>query len=155
GALVGARHIVTAGHCVTNKGGEGESWKLDGVTISRGRNGTSVPDSIVIDEDNVPPGETIFWWTHTACTPSPLRKSEHFAIGTLPDSFGCPSFNGQCSWHFGYLADATIDDASLHHRGYPLCDPALHNGGNRIDEPCQNSQATPGFCLNYGSWSCA
>jgi V8-like Glu-specific endopeptidase len=151
-ALVGARHIVTAAHCVTPGGGGGTTWTLENVVATLGRNGTSNLGQITITS-NPPPGEIAWWWTDEAWTSSG-SIAEDFAIVTLPGSFGCPSFNGQCAFAYGPTPRAELTTYPIFSRGYPLCDPVLFNGGHRIDEPCQNAGRTPASCSNYAGQLC-
>ncbi len=156
GVLVGERHYVTAGHCITTRGAGGSTWLLEGITVNRGRNGSSIQDSITINTNPLPPGEVAWWWTHADWTDAPGDLAEDFGVVTLPGSFGCVSFNGQCAWSYSYLTASVLDDQSTFHRGYPACDPFVSpvTGIDRIDEPCQNTSQTPAVCANYGTWSC-
>ncbi len=157
-ALVGPRHVVTAAHCVTAYGGNGETWSLEDVTFTVGRNGTSNNGSVTINlqgpGSGVPSGEIAWWWTSTGWTDGSAPGYSDFAIVTLPGSLGCQSFNGQCNFAYSFTKQSNLTGYSIFHRGYPGCDPMMSKGQNRIDEPCQNNGQTPASCANYGNATC-
>ena len=153
-AMVGARHIVTAAHCVTPYGGNGTSWNLEDRTARVARNGTSNDGTIVIDTDAIPPGEVAWWWTTTGWTNGTAGGAADFSIVTLPGSFGCQSFSGQCNFAYSFTKKSNLLNKTIYERGYPVCDPSVRNGVHRIDEPCQNNGQTPATCSNYGGALC-
>lgn len=153
-AMVGARHIVTAAHCVTPLGGNGTSWFLEDRVARVARNGTSNGGAITIDTDAIPPGEVAWWWTSTGWTDGTAGGVADFSIVTLPGSFGCQSFNGQCNFAYSFTSNANLLEETTYERGYPVCDPWIQSGQHRIDEPCQNNSQTPASCSNYGDALC-
>ena len=60
GTLVGPRHIVTAGHCLYNR--DTDTWS-DDFTARAGRNGSSSVASVLVDNDNIPGGQVLWYFT--------------------------------------------------------------------------------------------
>lgn len=127
--LIGPRHVITAAHCLYDPD-KADPW-TDDVSIRVARNGTSWLDSVVIDNDNIPSGQVLWYWV-----PSGWINSQHhqYDIGIVvtPKRIG-ETTGGWMGW---WVLDAnTLATQSLWNVGYPACVATTSDGTARIDEP--------------------
>jgi V8-like Glu-specific endopeptidase len=127
--LIGPRHVITAAHCMYDPS-EADPW-TDDVSIRVARNGTSWLDSVLIDNDNIPAGQVLWYWV-----PSGYISSQHhqYDIGLIvtPKRIG-DTTGGWMGW---WVLDATtLGTQSLWNVGYPGCVTTTSDGTPRIDEP--------------------
>jgi V8-like Glu-specific endopeptidase len=132
--LIGPRHVITAAHCVYDPS-EADPW-TDDVSIRVGRNGTSWMDSVVIDNDKIPPGQNLWYWVPTGWL---IYQDEQYDISIIvtPKRIG-ETTNGWMGWWA--LSSTTLLTQSLWNVGYPGCVTTTENGTPRIDEPSPCSE---------------
>lgn len=128
GALVGPRHVVTAGHCLWSRANQ--RWS-NNFRVRAGRNGTSNEGSVLIDNQNIPGGQVLWYFT-----PSQYRATSgstwgyDFGILVVPARLGdATGWLGRVS-----LVGTDLQNRSIYRRGYPLCS-ATWNGDPRNDVP--------------------
>ena len=133
--------MLTAGHCIYN---QSTNQFSDDFTLYGGRNGTSNLASVFVDNDNIPPGENLWYWVPSGWLNDGGREND-VGILVIPEDFGeqVGFFDGQ-SW-FGYVSySATaLQSQTYWNRGYAACDPTFTGGVARIDEPCQTGTWDP------------
>jgi V8-like Glu-specific endopeptidase len=132
--LIGPRHVVTAAHCVYNPANV-DPW-VDDVSVRVARNGTSWLDSVLIDNDNIPPGQWLWYfvpqgWINTG------HHQYDFSVIVTPKRIG-DTTGGWMGWWV--LDGGTLNTQSLWNVGYPGCVTFTSNGTPRIDEPSPCSE---------------
>jgi hypothetical protein len=139
--LIGPRHVITAAHCVYDRGASpGEDPWTDDVRIRVARNGTSQLGSVLIDNDNIPAGQVLWYWV-----PAPYINASagtnvqeyDISIIVTPGRIG-ETTGGWMGWWV--LGQSTLDTQSLWNVGYPGCVTFTSNGTPRIDEPSPCSE---------------
>jgi V8-like Glu-specific endopeptidase len=127
--LVGPRHVVTAAHCVYDAS-EAEPW-VDDVSIRVARNGTSWLDSVLIDNDNIPNGQALWYFVPQGYINTGNEQYD-FSVIVTPKRIG-ETTGGWMGWWA--LSAATMATQSLWNVGYPGCNAFTSDGTPRIDEP--------------------
>ena len=129
GALVGPRHVVTAGHCLWSRANN--AWS-DNFWVRAGANGTSEVTEVFVDADNIPSGQALWYYT-----PAQYRASSgstwgfDYGILTLPGRLGdVVGWMGRVTY-----SAASLQNAYIYRRGYPACTAFTSDGTPRIDEP--------------------
>lgn len=124
GTLVGPRHIVTAGHCLYNR--DSDTWS-DDFAARAGRNGTSNVASVTVDNDNIPSGQVLWYFT-----PAQYRAETGSTWGYDFGILVVPARIGDTAGWMGRVAysGASLESATIYRRGYPVCDHPT-----RTDEP--------------------
>ncbi|HSK05367.1 MAG TPA: trypsin-like serine protease [Kofleriaceae bacterium] len=124
GTLVGPRHIVTAGHCLYDR--DTSTWS-DDFWVRAGRNGTSNAAQVFVDNDNIPGGQVLWYYT-----PPQYRAKSGSTWGYDYGILVVPARLGDTTGWMGRVAytAATLNGASIYRRGYPAC-----NHPTRTDEP--------------------
>lgn len=127
GAQVGTSTVITAGHCLWNRGSLG--W--NSFTLRVGRNGSNVLGNTTsnIKWYLVPPQ----WQDGSNSDTDP------YDIGfvVMSDELDGGTSNGQQYFIPKLISAADLGTLSVWNRGYPACDNFVSNGVSRIDEPCQ------------------
>jgi V8-like Glu-specific endopeptidase len=131
GALIGPRHILTAAHCINQRGTN--NWYS--FTVSPGRNGASKPYGDSQTNPNPQPGDPFRWYF----TPAQWRSSQYnsancpgscwaasewdWGIIIIPEHLGY-----QTGW-MGYVARpaSQLNVQSHFNRGYPWCGTSKGN----------------------------
>jgi V8-like Glu-specific endopeptidase len=131
GALIGPRHILTAAHCINQRGTN--NWYS--FTVSPGRNGASKPYGDSVMNPNPQPGDPFRWYF----TPAQWRSSQYnnancgtscwaasewdWGIIIIPEHLGY-----QTGW-MGYVARpaSQLNPQSHFNRGYPWCGTSKGN----------------------------
>ena len=134
--LVGPRHVITAAHCVFNRGAAAgtDPW-TDDVQVRVARNGTSQLGAVTIDNDNIPNGQVLWYWV-----PAPWVNASagtnvtefDISIVVTPGRIG-ETTGGWMGWWA--LSQASMNTQSVWNVGYPGCNTTTSNGTPRIDEP--------------------
>ena len=124
GTMVGPRHIVTAGHCLYDR--DTDTWS-DNFWARAGRNGTFEVAEVFVDNDNIPNGQILWYFT-----PSQYRSEVGSTWGY---DFGILVVPGRIGDTAGWMGRVSISAANLggydvFRRGYPGCDVA-----SRTDDP--------------------
>jgi V8-like Glu-specific endopeptidase len=124
GTLVGPRHIVTAGHCLYDR--DDDTWS-DDFWARAGRNGTSNAAQVFIDNDNIPGGQVLWYFT-----PAQYRAESGSTWGYDYGILVVPARIGDTTGWMGRVtySSASLASATILRRGYPVCDHAT-----RTDEP--------------------
>lgn len=124
GTLVGPRHIVTAGHCLYDR--TSDTWS-DDFWARAGRNGSSSVAQVLVDNDNIPGGQVLWYFT-----PSQYRAETGSTWGYDFGILVVPARLGDTAGWMGRVtySAASLGAATIHRRGYPVCDHAT-----RTDEP--------------------
>lgn len=134
--LIGPRHVITAAHCVYNRGAAAgaDPW-TDDVSIRVARNGTSQLGSVLIDNDNIPAGQVLWYWVPSSYINASMGSDvSEFDISIIvtPARIG-ETTGGWMGWWV--LSQSTLDTQSTWNVGYPGCVTFTSNGTPRIDEP--------------------
>ncbi|HEX2572664.1 MAG TPA: trypsin-like serine protease [Polyangia bacterium] len=127
--LIGPRHVITAAHCMYDPT-KADPW-TDDVSIRVARNGTSWLDSVLIDNDNIPAGQVLWYWVPSGYINS---QDTQYDIGLIvtPKRIG-ETTGGWMGW---WVLDATtLAGQALWNVGYPGCVTTTADGTPRIDEP--------------------
>jgi V8-like Glu-specific endopeptidase len=134
--LIGPRHVITAAHCVYNRSAAlgADPW-TDDVRIRVARNGTSELGSVLIDNDNIPAGQVLWYWVpapYISASAGTNVSEYDISIIVTPARIG-ETTGGWMGWWV--LGQSTLDTQSLWNVGYPACVAFTSNGTPRIDEP--------------------
>jgi V8-like Glu-specific endopeptidase len=127
GTLVGPRLLITAAHCINQRGTN--NWFS--FTVRPGRNGATIPFGSSTISLTPPPGQSAWYFTHPQWRNPQTTNARQWDWGliVIPDRLG-----NQTGW-MGYVAlgGNTLKANNQYNRGYPAC------GGNRPDVPvnCQ------------------
>ena len=133
GALVGPRHVLTAGHCVMNRG----SGSVARPTVRPGRNGFEWP----FGESELRQGDLADAWilAPLGWTDDASRAVQYdVALIILPDRLGEAVSDGgtELGWMgWWYEGAAQSVNPTRFNRGYPSCDSKLSDGTPRTDDP--------------------
>ena len=139
--LIGPRHVITAGHCVYNRSAAAgaDPW-IDDTSIIVARNGTSKLGSVMIDNDNIPGGQTLWYWVPASyISASAGSDVSEFDISIIvtPARIG-ETTGGWMGWWV--LDSPTLDTQLTYNAGYPACTAFAPDGTPRIDEPSPCSE---------------
>ncbi|GIV76704.1 MAG: hypothetical protein KatS3mg050_1098 [Litorilinea sp.] len=127
GTLIGPRHLITAAHCINQRGTN--NWYT--FTVSPGRDGNNLPYGSSTISPNPAPGQTAWYFTHPQWRNPATTNARQWDWGliVIPNRLG-----DQTGW-MGYVAlnATTLRANNQYNRGYPAC------GGTRPDVPvnCQ------------------
>jgi V8-like Glu-specific endopeptidase len=130
GTLIGPRHLVTAAHCINEKGTN--NWYT--IRVAPGKNGVGVePYGNSIISLTPPPGKEAWYFTPDPWrNPATAASQWDWGLIVIPDRLG-----DLTGW-MGYFAGTGnyLKTVSNYNRGYPLCNT------DRNNEPagCQDSR---------------
>jgi V8-like Glu-specific endopeptidase len=132
--LIGPRHVVTAAHCIYSAGAA-DPW-TDDTSVRVARNGTSQLDSVLIDNDNIPGGQVLWYFVPSGWISTGHHQYD-FSVMVTPKRIG-ETTGGWMGW---WVLDAgTLNTQSLWNVGYPGCNTTTSSGTPRIDEPSPCSE---------------
>lgn len=131
GAMVGPRHVVTAGHCLWDRGDA--EWSVAS-SIQTGRNGTSWIGNVSLNPGTVPGDQVLWYFTPTGFRNAASSLGFDYGILTIPARLGEAS---------GWMGRATLSGSgfssnTIRRRGYPTCNATTSSGVPRVDEPCSD-----------------
>jgi V8-like Glu-specific endopeptidase len=120
GTLIGPRHLITAAHCIVEKGTN--NWYT--VTVTPARNGINTkPYGTSTIMPNPAPGTTAWYFApagwRQSSEPSGGYRQWDWGLIVIPNRLG-----DQTGW-MGYVArpGSALEDVNQYNRGYPSCNP--------------------------------
>jgi Trypsin len=118
GTLIGPRHVITAAHCINNRGTN--QWLT--VTVTPARNMNQAPYGSTTISPNPPPGVEAWYFTPAEWRDPNTAKPADYDWGLLviPNRLGDKTgWMGYVAWSFDELSNEYN-----YNRGYPSCDPS-------------------------------